>query len=213
MTRFDALLWDLDGTLVDSIELILASYRHAFEVVRGQALPDELWLRGIGTPLIEQLRGFTDDPQELETLLDVYRRHAVANHDRMIRVFPGIDSTLRALVQRGVPLCIVTSKRRLGVERALRACRLEGLFADAVASDDTTQHKPHPAPVFLALERLGASPETTLFVGDSLHDLHAGRRAGVSTAAALWGPFDRERLGEAEPDLWLESPEQVLDLV
>lgn len=204
------LLIDFDGTVADSIELILAAYRHTFVVHRGAALPDRLWLEGVGTPLLSQLEDLAESPAEVPRLLETYRSYAISEHDRLIRGFPTMKETLLAIRAAGVPMGVVSSKNQIGIARGLRALSLEGIFATVVGSGDTPEHKPHPAPVFLALEQLAARPEEALFVGDSLHDLEAGRRAGVRTGAALWGPFDREHLGPGNPDLWLERPSELL---
>jgi pyrophosphatase PpaX len=210
--RLETLLLDFDGTIADSIELILAAYRYAFTEVRGAALPDSLWLEGVGTPLMTQLEGLAESPEEVPLLLEPYRRFAIDEHDRMIRSFPTMETCLKQFKNSGVALGIVTSKNSIGLARGLRALQLEDYFSALLSSDDTELHKPHPEPVLLALERLGADPARTLFVGDSLHDLEAGRAAGVKTGAALWGPFGREKLAPAEPDYWLDSPEQMLPL-
>jgi len=208
----DTLLLDFDGTIADSIELILAAYRYAFTRVRGASPPDDLWLAGVGTPLMQQLEGLATSPQEVPLLLAPYRDFAIAEHDRLIRSFPTMLPALETLRAAAVPLGVVTSKNRVGLNRGLVALGLEGFFATTLTTDDTTQHKPHPAPVLLALERLGARPEATLFVGDSLHDLEAGRAAGVRTAAALWGPFTKDQLSSGQPDYWLDDPLDLLPL-
>ena len=207
------LLLDFDGTVVDSIELILEAYRHTFRLHRGASPPDALWLDGVGTPLLSQLEDLAQDGEEVSALLETYRTFAIAEHDRLIRGFDGMEATLRRIHGSGVPMAVVSSKARIGVERGIRALGLEGLFQTLVCSDDTTEHKPHPAPVFLALERLGARAEDTVFVGDSLHDLHAGRRGGVRTGAALWGPFDRDQLGPGDPTYWLVEPADLCGLL
>ena len=209
--RLKTALFDLDGTLLDSVGLILASYRHAFTVHRGAPLPDALWLRGIGTPLVEQLRGLARDEAEVDALLVTYRAFAGTEHDRLVRRFAGVEPLLDQLAARGVRLGVVSSKRRVGVERGLAACELaQDRFEVLICAEDTAAHKPDPAPLLLALDRMEAEAGAAVYVGDTVHDLVAGRRAGMRTAAALWGPFDRKALAPGEPDLWLEHPEELL---
>jgi len=210
--RLETLLLDFDGTIADSIDLILAAYRYAFTEVRGAAPPDELWLEGVGTPLMTQLEGLAENPEEVPLLLEPYRRFAIDEHDRMIRSFPNMEACLKRFKASGIALGIVTSKNSIGLARGLRALGLGEYFSALLSTDDTELHKPHPEPVLLALERLEADPARTLFVGDSLHDLEAGRAAGVKTGAALWGPFGREKLAPGKPDYWLDKPEQMLPL-
>jgi pyrophosphatase PpaX len=209
MTRaISTFLFDLDGTLIDSIELILSSYRHTLARHRGSVPPDEVWLAGVGTPLRVQFRQFTEDPAELEDLVATYTEHNLANHDTLVREYPGVRDAVRALAADGVKLGVVTSKKRRGAGMGLALCGFEGLFDVVVTADDVERPKPDPEPVTRAVELLGASPAETVFVGDSPHDLVAGRAAGVATAAVGWGPFARETLEAREPDFWvLEAAE------
>ena len=199
-------LFDLDGTLIDSVDLILRSYRHTMRRHRGHEPSDDVWMRGLGTPLWVQFRQFSDDPAEIEAMVATYREYNLAHHDEMVRPYHGVVEAVRALHRGTNVLGLVTSKMRSGAVRGLRIAGLEDAFDVIVGSDEVTHPKPHPEPVLLALERLGATPESAVFIGDSRHDLECGRAAGVKTAAVLWGPFDRSHLADLEPDYWLERP-------
>jgi pyrophosphatase PpaX len=204
-----AVLFDLDGTLIDSIELILSSYRHTMLEHRGATPPDAVWVAGLGTPLWTQFRKFTDDESEVAAMVETYRGHNLANHDRMVRPYPGVLEAVRTLHEAGRDLAIVTSKTRDGAHRGLRHCGFDGLFPVVVGADDVERHKPDPAPVRHALELLGVAPGDAVFVGDSPHDLVAGRAAGVRTAAVAWGPFPREELDALRPDIWIQTAEDL----
>lgn len=209
-----AVLFDLDGTLIDSRELILASYRHTMAVHLASVPPDEAWLRTMGTPLAVQLRDFARDEEQATAMLATYREHNARIHDRLVRSFGGVAETLRRLRERGFRLAVVTSKLGESAERGLQACGLSPEWFDAlVTASDPVPHKPDPAPVRLALDRLDESPGRALFVGDSVWDLRAGRAAGVLTAAALWGPFERDTLEAERPDHLLERVEELLGLL
>jgi len=210
MPRIHTYLFDLDGTLIDSIHLILESYRHTLRKHRGKAPPDEFWLKGIGKPLRAQLREVTQDSAEIEAMVNTYREFNFLHHDALVRPFPGIRSALSGLKSAGgTNLGIVTSKASKGVERGLFIVGLDDLFDVRVAADDVSNHKPDPEPVLRALELLGADPRGAVFIGDSPHDMAAGRGAGVLTAAVLWGPFTRSDLEPHEPDYWLEDPSEI----
>lgn len=211
--RFVAVLFDLDGTLIDSTRLIIESYHHTMRVHRGQTLPDAEWIAGLGTPLRVQFRRFTDDDAELQRMIATYRGWNYAHHDAMVSGFPGALEAVKGLKARGAKLAIVTSKNRHGVERGLTLCGFEGLFDTIVTSDDLEASKPDPAPVVAALTRLEAPAPSTLLVGDSPHDIAAGRDAGTSTAACLWGPFQRDALARERPNYWLNSFEELSALV
>ncbi len=202
-------LFDLDGTLIDSIELILRSYRHTMRTHRGVELPDDVWMSGLGTPLWVQFQRFTDDAAEIDAMVATYRDYNLAHHDEMVRPYDGIVTAVQQLRERGGTLGLVTSKLRRGAVRGLKRAGLEDAFAVIVGADDVSHPKPHPEPVLVALERLGAPAAGAVFIGDSRHDLECGRAAGVRTAAALWGPFDRAQLADLAPDYWLERPADI----
>jgi pyrophosphatase PpaX len=204
-------LFDLDGTLIDSIDLILASYRHTMVAHGREPRADRFWLTGLGTPLSAQFRRVSDDPDEVAAMVESYLEYNLANHDRLVRPYDGIADAVATLARRGT-LGLVTSKAHSGAERGLRLVGLDRYFPVIVGVEDVTRHKPDPEPVRRAIELLAADPATTVFVGDSPHDMAAGRAAGVRTAAALWGPFSRADLEPQAPDAWLARPADLTAL-
>jgi len=209
----DTLLFDLDGTLIDSIPLIVASFRHTLQTHLGEAPSDAALVRGIGTPLRTQLGLYSSDPEVVERLFWTYKAHNEAHHDADVRAFDGVAEGLEALRRAGRRLGVVTSKSRAMALRGLAVTGLAEHFELVVALEDSTAHKPDPTPLLHALERMGQPVERAVYVGDSPHDLLAGRRAGVVTAAAAWGPFDHDTLRAEAPDLWLDAPTQLLRLL
>jgi pyrophosphatase PpaX len=213
MRRPLVVLFDLDGTLVDTTAFLLRSMRHAFEGYAGRAPTDAEWIAGIGTPLRTQLREILPDEPTVDALITRYRAFQHAHHDAMTFAFPEALDVVSQLRARGHPMGLVTSK---GHELAMRTLQHVGLapFMDpVVTADSVTRHKPDPAPVRFALDRLGVSPAEAIFVGDSPHDVNAGNAAGVRTVAALWGPFSREVLEQARPTFLLESLDKLPALV
>jgi pyrophosphatase PpaX len=204
-----ALLFDLDGTVIDSIELLLSSARHAFALHPGSGPTDAEWIAGIGTPLLSQLRQWSRTDEELQSLLENYRAFQREHHDRLTRCFDDVPETLRALRACGHKTAIVTSKIEELAQRSLEWVGLAHEFDTVIGFDATTRHKPEPEPVLLALERLGAEANRTVFVGDSPHDIAAGNAAGVISIAALWGPFSRESLEAARPRHLIERMGQL----
>ena len=205
-------LFDLDGTLLDSIELILESFHHTSRVHLGRELPDEYWLAGVGTPLRTALRKVADSEEEAEAMLATYRDFNLEQHDRMAKPYPGVVDVVRKLHRSGAKLGLVTSKLSPGANQGIRLLDLEDEFIVRVCADDVEHGKPHPEPVLKALDALQAPAEQAVFIGDSDHDIHAGRAAGVATAAVTWGPFARETLEAAGPTHVITTPTQVLDL-
>lgn len=207
-----AVLFDLDGTLVDSIGLLVTSMEFAFDG-RTRRPPVDEWVAMIGTPLDAMLSNWADGPEDVQALRARYREFQFANHDAMTRAYPGSVDAVRALHAAGHPLAVVTSKLEVGARRSLKYVGIEECFAAVVGIDHTARHKPEPDPVLHALSLLGVSAARAVFIGDSTHDMHAGRAAGVTTAAALWGPYDRAQLETASPNHWLDEMEQVVGLV
>ena len=210
---YTTFLFDLDGTVLDSIELILRSYRHTLETHLGIVPPDELWLKGLGTPIWVQLRHWTEDPDQIAAMVETYRTYNMEHHDALVRPYDGIVTVVEELKARRRLIGLVTSKARSGAERGLEVTGLAPSFDVIVAADEVVHPKPHPEPVLLALERLHARPADAVFIGDSRYDIECGHAAGVGTAAALWGPFGREDLEDLDPDHWLEQPTDVTSLL
>jgi pyrophosphatase PpaX len=213
MRRFNTVLFDLDGTLIDSVRLILDSYHHTLATHGLPPRSDEEWLRGVGTPLTAQFAEWRNDPETLEALIATYREYNLKHHDRMVTIYPGVADAIQRLRQKGVATGLVTSKNRLGALRGLTLVKLEHLMDVLVCADEVVNPKPHPEPVEKAVALLGAEPERTLYVGDTVHDLRSGRAAGVRTAAVLWGPFGRAVLEAGDPDYWLDKPAELVQLV
>jgi pyrophosphatase PpaX len=209
--RFRSVLFDLDGTVIDSVGLILASHRHAAMTVLGSCPPDDVLRRGVGAHLVTQMA--TLAPDRVDELLVAYRAHNDAAHDAHVRAFDGIVDLLVALRAAGARVGIVTSKRRATAERAFRLVPVERLLDVVVTSDDTTEHKPHPAPLRLALERLGARAADACYVGDSEFDMASARAAGVHAIGVTWGAATEEQLLDAGAEAIVTTREELEGLL
>ena len=199
-----AVLFDLDGTLIDSIELILNSARYAFQDREGYVPSDAEWLTGVGIPLVNMFRRYAADEAEVTALIGKYREYQLEHHDRLVRCYDTVVETVDLIRAAGHPVAIVTSKAVWLAKRGLDHVGLGAHFDVIIGCDSCQRHKPDPEPVHIALERLSYRPDDAVFVGDSIHDMEAGRAAGVATVAALWGPFTREDLAASRPDHFLE---------
>ena len=211
---FSTYLFDLDGTLIDSIELIMSSFRHTMQTHLGQVPTERKWRAGFGRPLRTQLARFARSTDEVKAMTSTYVAYTDLHHDAMVEPYPGIRDVLSALRRSETRLGIVTSKNRRATLRGLEVCGLDGYFDVCITVDDVhpDQSKPHPAPVVAALTQLSAPHRDAVFIGDSPYDVAAGRAAGVSTAAALWGLFERDTLAEQSPDFWLTHPGEIAEL-
>ncbi len=205
----DTALFDLDGTLLDSVDLIVESYQHT---CRAHDLPvpsRSLVLAGMGTPLRVALAELIGSPDLMEACLATYRAFNLEHHDRMVRPYPGVVEMLHDLHADGIRLGLVTSKLHAGARRGLRLIGVESLFEVVIGADDVTFPKPHGEPVTTALDRLGMPTGSCCFVGDSLHDMHSGTAAGVTTVGITWGPFDAAHLAAADPTWICHTPTEL----
>lgn len=209
---FSCLLFDLDGTLVDTNDLIIRSYYHALGKYLDRKVPLEEVLTFFGRPLRDGMEYFS--PQHWEEMIRAYREFNLANHDQLARPFPGVREALEELHRREYWLAVVTSKARPVTEMGLRLCGLEHLMDVVVCMEDTSVHKPAPDPVLKALELLRRKgwtgrKEEVLMVGDSPWDVAAAKAAGVATAVVAWSLFDPEKFDAGRPDFILQAMDEL----
>jgi pyrophosphatase PpaX len=213
MPSYQTILFDLDGTLIDSVDLIVDSYQHTY---RAHGLPvssRDAILAGMGVPLRTVFGELTSDPAEIDRWIGTYREYNLAHHDQQVQAYPGVVEMVRAVRQAGFRTGLVTSKNNSGARRGLALIGLEGVLEVIIGSDNVSRPKPDPEPVLAALAELQMPTTGCLFVGDSHHDMHSGRAAGVQTVGVTWGPFNRAHLEAATPDFFCEVPEALLQLL
>jgi pyrophosphatase PpaX len=208
-----AVLFDLDGTLLDSIPLILDSYAHTFARFGLPIPPRESLIADIGRPLTIVLGRVARDRDHLAEMVAVYRGYNLTHHDARAVPFPGVVAMVHAVRARGLGTAVVTSKIRDSAERGVRVLGLEGAVDCIVGSDDVAEPKPAAEPVIKAARLLGAHPREAIMVGDSAHDMASGRAAGARTAAAGWGVENDAALRASAPDHWLEKPRDLRRLL
>jgi pyrophosphatase PpaX len=208
--RFSVCLFDLDGTLIDSGPMILASMKHAAQTVLGRDIPEEVLAAAVGGPgLTAQMRAL--DPERVDDLVQVYREHNEPLHEEL-EAFWGVVEVLPRLRAEGRRLGIVTAKRRATAQLAFdRLPGLEANFDVVIGAEDTERHKPDPEPILEALERLHAAPADAAYVGDSPFDIRAAKAAGVYAVAVGWGGIHGvEALEREQPDLLVRHAEELL---
>jgi pyrophosphatase PpaX len=207
--RYRAVLFDLDGTLIDSGPIILASMRHATRTVLEREFADEELLAHVGGwGLHEQMRVF--DEELADELVRCYREHNEPLHAGLDWC-GGVQPILERLDAEGRSIGLVTAKRRKTVELAFAALPLERYLDVVVTADETRRHKPHPEPLLEAARRLAVDPADCVYVGDAPFDVRAAQAAGMAAVAVTWGGIhSRERLEAAEPDAVVSTPEELL---
>jgi pyrophosphatase PpaX len=204
---FDPILFDLDGTVVDTVTLIRESHRHAVRAVLGQEFSDERLVANVGRPLLEQMEAFS--PAHADELYRVYREWNHAHTAELIASYDGITPLLRQLTAAGRQLGLVTSKTRDAVDLAFASLPIAEYFDVVISADDSSRHKPDPEPLRVALAGLGRTANGGCYVGDSPFDIQAGHGAGMTTIAVTWGFFGRADLEAVGPDIVCETADEL----
>jgi pyrophosphatase PpaX len=206
------ILFDLDGTILDTNELILQSFLHVLEGVTPEPVTREKIIPHMGGILADQIRFFSGR-ENVEDLVQKYRQFNIRMHDELTREFPHVYETLSELRERGIRLGVVTSKYRKTAEMGLRLCRLDQLMDTIVSVDDVTEPKPSPAPIRLALQRLGEKASDAMMVGDTQYDIQSAQRAGVVSVGVGWSLKGPEFLRRYHPDYLIDDIRELLSIV
>jgi pyrophosphatase PpaX len=203
--------FDLDGTLIDSTELIVDSYLHTYRT-HGRIMNREQIEADLGLPLHDTLaRYFHGD--DLKAAAATYLDYFLARHDDDVQNMAGVVDLIRRLRAGGLRLAVVTSKFRETAKRGLALCRLDGMFEHVIAKEDTPRHKPDSEPLIYALALMQADADEAAYVGDSPLDVEAADGAGVRSIAALWRPTTEEAFGGREPDAFAKTPAVAADIL
>jgi pyrophosphatase PpaX len=210
--RLTCALFDVDGTLVDTTDMIAEGLSETLESQLGYRPPRDEIVSLIGRPLVEQL-GLYVHPDQIPPLADRFMTFYEDRRADMETLFPGALNMLHEARRLGYVTGLVTSKNRREIDGTLDLLRIGDLLDFVVSSEDAPRPKPFPDPVLEALRRAKTAPEETLFIGDSIYDMQAGSAAGVRTGGALWGPFGRKILEPQHPTYLFESPEDVVALL
>lgn len=209
--KINTVLFDLDGTLINTNELIIASFLHTLNTYYPNEYKREDVLPFIGPSLHDTFRSI--DEKRVEEFVQCYRKFNHDHHDELVEEYETVYETVKALKEKGYKIGIVTTKIRETTNMGLKLTKLEPFFDVIVTIDDVENVKPHPEPIQKALHLLGAKPEETLMVGDNHHDIVGGQNAGVKTAAVAWTIKGREYLEAYQPDYVLEKMSDVLLIV
>ncbi|MGG3467956.1 pyrophosphatase PpaX [Neobacillus pocheonensis] len=209
--KITTILFDLDGTLIDTNELIIATYLHTLEKYYPSRFQREDVIPFIGPTLHESFGSI--DPDLVEEMILEYRAFNIANHDELVTEFVGVSETVQTLKEKGYKLGVVTTKRHDVTMKGLRLMGLDKYFEVIVAYDHVSKTKPDPEPIFKALEQLDSTPEETIMVGDNYHDILAGKNAGTVTAGCAWSIKGREYIAKYEPDFILENMADLLSIL
>lgn len=209
--RIRGILFDFDGTLANTNDLIFSAFEHTFAQFLHRKVSREEIVKTFGLPLAEAMALYAPSPDMITDMRAVYRQFNLEHHDEMIKTIDGVADALAALHRQGLKMAVVTSKKSPMANRGLKCCGLEAFISAVVGCDDTVNNKPHPEPMFKACSMLDVLPQECICVGDSPFDLQSGQRAGALTAAVRYTSFDwKQMLRDGKPDFILNN---MLDLL
>jgi len=211
MNKIDTVLFDLDGTLIDTNELIVSSYLHTLEQYYPGRFGRQDVLPFMGPTLRDVFEGI--DSTKADEMIKTYRQFNISNHDKLVTEFEGVNETIKALSEKGFKLAVVTTKIADVARMGLKLTGLEPYFPVLIALDDVEKPKPDPEPIYKALELLGSKPESAMMVGDNHHDVLGGKNAGTKTAGVAWTLKGRDHLAAYNPDYMLDSMTDLLTIL
>lgn len=210
--KYETVLFDLDGTILDTNELIIRSFLHALEGHVAEDFSRDHIIPFMGAPLIEQLKRFSG-LDDVELLANKYRDKNLELHDDYVKAFEGVNEVIEKLYKAGIKLGVVTTKMRLTTDRGLKHVGIADYMGTVVTIDDVTKAKPDAEPVLKAMEALQANPKTTLMVGDSTMDIESGINAGVDTAGVAWSLKGEKVLTETGATYIIHHMNDILSIV
>lgn len=212
MKKFDTVLFDLDGTLLDTNKLIFDSFHHAFNDLYNE-VPDKRVLTSFfGMTLKEAFSKMAKNENDVDLLISSFREFNLSNHDKSIKVFPEVQNTIIKLKDNNFKIGIVTSKLNKTAKRGLKLFDLEKYIDVFIGADDTHIHKPDPFPVMECLKRIGAQGETSFMVGDSPHDITAGKLSGCKTVFVNYSMVNIDR-SHLECDYRIDKMNELAEIL
>lgn len=210
-TQINTILFDLDGTLIDTNELIIESFLYTL----GSYYPDKYMREDIlpfmGPTLRETFEAI--NPEKVDEMIETYREYNIRNHDLLVKEFPGVFETVQQLKQKGFKIGVVTTKVAHTAEKGLRLTKLDQFFDVVIALDHVKKAKPDPEPIQKALSLLGSKAEEAIMVGDNSHDILGGKNAGTKTAGVAWSLKGKEFLTSLHPDYVLDNMTDLLEIL
>lgn len=214
MKAYDTILFDFDGTVMNTNEVILRSWQHTFQTIENRQEDEAKIIETFGEPLEVTMRKFFPD-MPVDEAVEIYRSYHRDNFGDLITVFPGMKELLAEVKRRGYKTGLVTSRLLHTTKQGLEKYELEEYFDVVVTADDTKKHKPDPEPINIALAKLHSAPETSIMLGDTMFDLLCAKNAGVASVLVSWSLALQagDDFGEAAPDHIIEKAEDLLELL
>lgn len=212
--KYKAILFDFDGTIMDTNDIIIQSWQHTFQTIEGKNRPLEEITSSFGEPLSITMQTFFPN-HDTEEMVGTYRDYQRKVYAEKVHMFPGISDLITTLKANDYLVAIVTSRLWESTTQGLYKFDIAHLFDAVVSAEDTHVHKPDPTPCLICLEKLGVKPEEAIFVGDSKFDVLCAKNAGVKSVLVGWSicVSDEQKEGLYKPDYFIEKPEDLLAIV
>lgn len=214
MNKINTILFDFDGTVMNTNELILCSWQHTFKTITGKEGDVEAINRTLGETLAKSMGEFFPE-FPLEEGIEIYRGYQTGKFADAISPFPGMIELIKGLKAKGYKIAVVTSRLRPTTMEGLEKYGLDKMFDVIVTMEDCSKHKPDPEPALIALEKLGSKQEETMMIGDSKYDIGCANNAGVTSVLVGWAVsiYDKDKEGVFKPDYTIEKAEEILEIL
>lgn len=209
----NTIIFDFDGTLVNTNQVVINSWQHTYRAVEGKEHPEEEIVKTFGEPLqVSMEKAFPN--HNVEEMIDIYRGYQINHFTDMIELFPGMEQLIHQLKEKGYGVAIVTSRTRESTMSGLEKFKLTPLIDCIVSCDDTDKHKPHPEPALMALRQMGVTADQALMIGDSMFDIKCAHGAGMKAVLVGWAlaVSEAEKSGADRPEYIIEKAEDLFAL-
>lgn len=205
-------IFDFDGTIADTGDLIIRSWQYTYEARRGEKGDEDVIRKSFGEPLVLTMeREFPEfDVQES---IEIYRSYQFKHYKEEVSSFPGMVEVIKRLKERGYTVSVVTSRMRSTTLAGLEKFGILEDMSHVITCEDTSEHKPNPAPVIACLNALGAEPDTAIMVGDSTFDIRCCHGAGVKGVLVGWSHLSEEEKRESGADFIIDKAEDLLNIL
>lgn len=225
MSRYDTVLFDFDGTIVDSTPAVLGAWKHTYDVLKPGQYDEAACLSTFGEQLDVSLhKYFPETP--VDEVVAIYRDWQITRLPDLVTAFPGVFDALGRMHDAGFRLGLVTSRHKETADVLFDLFNVRDYFDAIVVCEDTERHKPDPEPIDKALWLLGSEAEKSLYVGDAVFDLLTSHNAGVDYALVMWTKtYDVERdengtpyravsgVTDDQPEYFIETPDEIIDVL
>ena len=214
MVKINTVLFDFDGTVMDTTGVIVDSWQHTFRTIEGKERPVQEIIATFGEPLEVTMSKFFPRFDTAEAI-SIYRSFHRDNFGERIKLFPGVKELLVALKEKGYKTGLVTSRLKGTTMEGLERYGIKDCFDAIVTCDDCEKHKPDPEPINITLQKLDSKPEGSIMLGDTMLDILCAKNAGVKSVLVGWAVAvsEDEKTGENAPDYVIETAEELFEIL